>query len=114
MRSYSDAIESARLLRSATVHCAVTRCVPQQRSVCARSVQLPPDAFANGYGDYRIVRTLCPGGKERMRRMIELIRRGRVDFAKLVTHGVPLERIDEAYALCRERNGNVIKIAVKP
>jgi alcohol dehydrogenase len=77
-------------------------------------VQLPPDAFANGYGDYRIVRTLCPGGKERMRRMIELIRRGRVDFAKLVTHGVPLERIDEAYALCRERNGNVIKIAVKP
>src|SRR6266568_6636699 len=33
-------------------------------------LQVPYDAFAAGIGDYRIVTTLCPGGKERMRRLM--------------------------------------------
>jgi hypothetical protein len=28
---------------------------------------------AVGIGDHRIVTTLCPGGKERMRRLMELV-----------------------------------------
>jgi alcohol dehydrogenase len=35
--------------------------------VYSGKLQLAYDAFAAGLGDYKIVTTLCPGGKERMR-----------------------------------------------
>src|SRR5262245_33705197 len=38
--------------------------------VYSGKLQLPYDALAAGIGDYRIVTTLCPGGKERMRRLM--------------------------------------------
>jgi threonine dehydrogenase-like Zn-dependent dehydrogenase len=38
--------------------------------VYSGKLQLPYDAFAAGIGDYRIATTLCPGGKERMRRLM--------------------------------------------
>ena len=34
---------------------------------------MPYDAFAAGIGDYKIVTTLCPGGKERMRRLMSMV-----------------------------------------
>ena len=46
---------------------------------CGRG-QAPHDAFAAGLGDYRIVTTLCSGGKARMRRLMEVVRHGRVDL----------------------------------
>src|SRR6185295_16618304 len=61
------------------------------------------DAFAAGLGDHRIVTTLCPGGKERMRRLLEVVRQGRVDLTPLLTHTFPLARIREGYSLFGER-----------
>ncbi len=75
---------------------------------------LPYDAFAAGLGDHRIVTTLCPGGKERMRRLMELVRNGRVDLTPLLTHRFPLDRIGEAYALFGERREGVLKVAITP
>ena len=43
--------------------------------VYAGKLQIPYDAFAAGLGDHRIVTTLCPGGKERMRRLMEVVSR---------------------------------------
>lgn len=37
--------------------------------VYAGKLGIPEDAFAAGIGDLKIVTTLCPGGKERMRRL---------------------------------------------
>jgi len=39
--------------------------------VYSGKLQVPYEAFAAGLGDHRIVTTLCPGGKERMRRLME-------------------------------------------
>ena len=75
---------------------------------------IPYDAFAAGLGDHRIVTTLCPGGKERMRRLLELVRRGRVDLTPLLTHRFPLDRIADAYALFGERRDGVLKVAITP
>jgi alcohol dehydrogenase len=75
---------------------------------------LPADAFGAGIGDYRIVTTLCPGGKERMRRLIELVRNGRLNLRPLLTHHFPLERIVEAYQLFESRGDGVIKVAIRP
>src|SRR5205085_359917 len=61
--------------------------------VYSGKVQIPYEAFAAGLGDYRIVTTLCPGGKERMRRLMEVVRHGRVDLTPLLTHTFPLDEI---------------------
>jgi threonine dehydrogenase-like Zn-dependent dehydrogenase len=67
-----------------------------------------------GLGDHRIVSTLCPGGKERMRRLMEVVRRGRVDLTPLLTHTFSLDKIGEAYDLFGERMDGVLKVAIKP
>ncbi len=82
--------------------------------VYSGKLQLPYDAFAAGLGDHRIVTTLCPGGKERMRRLMEVVRRRRVDLTPLLTHAYPLDRIVEAYELFGERRDGVLKVAVRP
>jgi threonine dehydrogenase-like Zn-dependent dehydrogenase len=82
--------------------------------VYSGKLQLPYDAFSAGLGDHRIVTTLCPGGKERMRRLIETVRQGRVDLTPLLTHSFPLSRIQDAYALFAERREGVIKVSIRP
>ena len=82
--------------------------------VYSGKLQVPYDAFAAGIGDYRIVTTLCPGGKERMRRLMEMVRHHRVDLTPLLTHTFTLDQINEAYALFGERRDGVMKVAIKP
>jgi len=82
--------------------------------VYSGKLQVPYDAFAAGLGDHRIVTTLCPGGKERMRRLLEVVRHGRVDLTPLLTHSFPLARIREAYDLFGERRDGVLKVAIRP
>ena len=82
--------------------------------VYSGKLQIPYEAFAAGIGDHRVVTTLCPGGKERMRRLMEVVRRGRVDLTPLLTHTFSLERIAEAYELFGERMDGVLKVAIKP
>jgi alcohol dehydrogenase len=82
--------------------------------VYSGKLQIPDDAFAAGLGDKRIVTTLCPGGKERMRRLIEVVRSGRVDLTPLLTHSYPLDKIAEAYDLFGSRRGGVLKVAIRP
>ena len=74
----------------------------------------PKRSVAAGIGDYRIVTTLCPGGKERMQRLIETVRRGRVDLTSLLTHTSSLDDIRNAYNLFGERRADVLKVAMRP
>ena len=82
--------------------------------VYSGKLQMPYEAFAAGLGDHRIVTTLCPGGKERMRRLIEVVRRGRVDLTPLLTHRFSLNDIKEGYRIFGERLDGVLKVAIKP
>lgn len=75
---------------------------------------MPLEPFAAGLGDHKIVTTLCPGGEERMRRLMELVRHGRLDLTPLLTHTFPLDRIQEAYQVFGERRNGVIKVAIRP
>jgi threonine dehydrogenase-like Zn-dependent dehydrogenase len=49
-----------------------------------------------------------------MRRLMEVVRHGRIDLTPLLTHTFPLERIAEAYQLFGERADGVIKVAIRP
>ena len=82
--------------------------------VYSGKLQLPYDAFAAGLGDHRVVTTLCPGGKERMRRLMELVRTKRIDLTPMLTHSFALDDIGEAYALFGERREGVVKVAIRP
>ena len=82
--------------------------------VYSGKLQMPYDAFAAGLGDHRIVTTLCPGGKERMRRLLEVVRAGRVDLTPLLTHSFSLEEIGGAYEIFGGRKEGVLKVAVRP
>jgi alcohol dehydrogenase len=82
--------------------------------VYSGKLQMPYEAFAAGLGDHRIVTTLCPGGKERMRRLMEVVRAKRVDLTPLLTHTVSLEEIERGYKIFGEQLDGVLKVAVKP
>ncbi|RKH24451.1 NAD(P)-dependent alcohol dehydrogenase [Corallococcus sp. CA041A] len=82
--------------------------------VYSGKLQMPYDAFAAGLGDHRIVTTLCPGGKERMRRLMEVVRAKRVDLTPLFTHRFQLKDIRDAYELFSQRKDGVLKVAIRP
>jgi threonine dehydrogenase-like Zn-dependent dehydrogenase len=82
--------------------------------VYSGKLQVPYDAFAAGLGDHRIVTTLCPGGKERMRRLLEIVKQGRADLTPMITHTVPLDRIVDAYEIFGNRREGVVKVAIRP
>jgi len=74
----------------------------------------PYDALHAGLGDQRIVTTLCPGGKERMRRLLAMVENGRVDLTPLVTHHFSLEQLPEAFDLFSRQADGVMKVAIHP
>ena len=63
-------------------------------------------------GDNKIVTSLCPGGKERMRRLMNVIAAERLDLGPLVTHHYGLDRIEEAYELFANQRDGVLKVAI--
>jgi len=75
---------------------------------------IPYDAFGAGLADIRIVSTLCPGGKERMRRLMAIVESKRVDLTPLITHSYSLNDIHEAYGTFGERRDGVMKVAIRP
>lgn len=82
--------------------------------VYSGKLSVPLEAFAAGLGDHKIVTTLCPGGKERMRRLMELVRFGRVDLRPLLTHTFSLDEITKAYRVFGGREDGVIKVKIRP
>ena len=82
--------------------------------VYSGKLAMPYDAFAAGLGDHHIVTTLCPGGKERMRRLMSMIANGRVDLSPLVTHRYTLDQIHDAYDLFSHQRDGVMKVALYP
>ena len=82
--------------------------------VYSGKLQMPYDAFAAGIGDYKIVTTLCPGGKERMRRLMAMVQTNRFDPTPLLTHSFSLDQIVEAYDLFSTRRDGVLKVAIRP
>lgn len=82
--------------------------------VYSRDLAIPLEPFAAGLGDHTIRSTLCPGGKERMRRLMDVVVSGRVDAAQLVTHHYPLDSIEDAYELFSHQRDGVLKIAIRP
>jgi threonine dehydrogenase-like Zn-dependent dehydrogenase len=82
--------------------------------VYSGKIVAPYEAFYAGLGDQKIVTTLCPGGKERMRRLMAMIEHERIDVTPLVTHHFALDDIQEALDLFSHQRDGVLKVALYP
>jgi threonine dehydrogenase-like Zn-dependent dehydrogenase len=82
--------------------------------VYSSDLSIPIGAFAAGLGDHTIRTALCPGGKERMRRLMRVIESGRLDLGLLVTHRYKLDDIVAAYEMFSHQRDGVLKVAIKP
>jgi threonine dehydrogenase-like Zn-dependent dehydrogenase len=77
-------------------------------------LEVPLEGYVYGIGDKQILSTLCPGGKERMRKLMELVRHGRLDLTPLITHRFSLDQIGDAYELFGAQEDGVVKVGITP
>jgi threonine dehydrogenase-like Zn-dependent dehydrogenase len=82
--------------------------------VYSTDLTIPLGPFAAGLGDHKIITTLCPGGKERMRRLMAVIAANRIDLGTMVTHRFKLDDIEAAYELFGNQRDGVLKVAITP
>ncbi len=82
--------------------------------VYSGDLTIPLAALAAGLGDHRINTALCPGGKERMRRLMNVVASGRIDLGVMVTHQYKLDDVVAAYELFANQRDGVLKVAIKP
>lgn len=82
--------------------------------VYSENLTIPLASFCAGLGDHKIVTSLCPGGKERMRRLMSVVASGRVELEPMVTHRYKLDDIVDAYDLFSHQRDGVLKVAITP
>lgn len=73
------------------------------------SVPIPRLDWGVGMSDKVIRTALCPGGAERMSRLMRLIQRGRVDPLLMTTHRFPFGDIQRAFRMMRTKEDGMIK-----
>jgi isopropanol dehydrogenase (NADP+) len=72
-------------------------------------LRLPRLDWGVGMGDKTIRTGLCPGGSERMKRLLRLLQTGKVDPTPLTTHHFDFSEIEQAFAMMQAKADNIIK-----
>jgi alcohol dehydrogenase len=69
-----------------------------------------PDTFYHR----RFITTLCPSGRYRMERRMDMIKHADLDFSPLWTHSLELTEALEGYRMVKNPQGDSIKIGLRP
>ncbi len=72
-------------------------------------VRIPRLDWGVGMSDKTIRTGLCPGGAERMKRLMRLILAGRVDPSPMTTHRFRFAEIEKAFTMMQTKEGGIIK-----
>jgi threonine dehydrogenase-like Zn-dependent dehydrogenase len=72
-------------------------------------VNVPRLEWGVGMAEKTIRTGLCPGGRLRMERMLQLIRGGRLDPTRMTTHTFPLDQLDRAFDMMDRKLDGIIK-----
>lgn len=72
-------------------------------------IKIPRLEWGVGMSDKTIRTGLCPGGRERMTRLLRLIGSGRIDPTALTTHKFRFNEIERAFELMATKGDNIIK-----
>lgn len=76
-------------------------------------IGLPRLDWGVGMGDKTIRTGLCPGGRERMSRLMRLVERGRVDPTLMTTHRFAFDEIETAFRMMATKEGGMIKPLIR-
>jgi threonine dehydrogenase-like Zn-dependent dehydrogenase len=72
-------------------------------------VQIPRVEWGVGMSDKTIRTGLCPGGAERMKRLMRLLQAGRVDPTPLTTHRMGFDEVERAFRMMQTKEDGMIK-----
>jgi len=72
-------------------------------------LEIPLMAFGLGMSDQTVRTALCPGGRERMTRLLRLIETGRLDPTPMTTHRFPFSQVERAFQMMVTKEDNIIK-----
>ena len=72
-------------------------------------LQIPRVEWGVGMGDKTIRTGLCPGGAERMKRLMRLLETGRVDPTPLTTHRFQFAEIEKAFHMMQTKEDGMLK-----
>lgn len=73
------------------------------------TIDIPTEAWGMGRKEQTLRSVLCPGGRERMARMMRLVETGRIDPTLLTTHRFPFDRLDEAFEVMSKKADDIVK-----
>ena len=76
-------------------------------------VGIPRQEWGVGMSDKTIRTALCPGGKERMGRLLRLLESGRVDPLPLTTHTFAFDDLGQAFEMMKTKADGVIKPLIR-
>ncbi|HEV2429653.1 MAG TPA: NAD(P)-dependent alcohol dehydrogenase [Thermoplasmata archaeon] len=72
-------------------------------------VRIPRLDWGVGMNDKTIRTGLCPGGRERMERLLKFLERGRVDPTPLTTHRFRFDEIEKAFRMMETKADGILK-----
>ncbi len=72
-------------------------------------VQIPRLDWGVGMSDKTIRTGLCPGGAERMKRLMRLLERGRVDPTPMTTHRFKFDQVERAFRMMQTKEDGMTK-----
>ncbi len=73
------------------------------------TLTIPLDGFVLGMGDKSINTALCPGGNERMGRILRLLETGKIDPTPMTTHTMSIDDSERAFELMKTKADGIIK-----
>jgi len=73
------------------------------------SVEIPRVEWGVGMSDKTIRTGLCPGGAERMKRLMRLLEMGRVDPTPLTTHRFNFSEVEKAFHMMKTKEDGMLK-----
>ncbi|MGM0405464.1 MAG: NAD(P)-dependent alcohol dehydrogenase [Thermoplasmatota archaeon] len=72
-------------------------------------LEIPRLGWGVGMSEITINNMLCPGGRVRLKRLLRMLDKGRVDPTLMTTHTFPFDEIEEAFRIMKTKEDGVIK-----
>jgi threonine dehydrogenase-like Zn-dependent dehydrogenase len=72
-------------------------------------VRIPRAEWGVGMGDKTVRTGLCPGGRDRMKRLLRLLEQGRVDPTPMTTHTFAFDDLERAFELMKSKEEGILK-----
>ena len=75
--------------------------------------ELPFEALGFGMNDKKIVFGVCPGGKDRVTRLLRMVKEGRIDPSPMTTHEFTFGEVEKAFEMMSNKTDDIVKPLIR-